>query len=151
MVQSFEFSHPSCPSQLITLASSLSLCIPLSANGPIMLYGKWLVGLCSCKVPVKYCSTRPMTQIFQQMIFPRVSRLSIPDYPFRAHDKEPELHIQLHPHWSLGSTSFPQPALQDCASLRIRGTYLCSSDVTSAWHPSWKTRVLLQKRGYDGK
>ena len=105
MVQSFEFSHPSCPSQLITLASSLSLCIPLSANGPIMLYGKWLVGLCSCKVPVKYCSTRPMTQIFQQMIFPRVSWLSIPDYPFRAHDKEPEL--QFHPHWSLGSTSFP--------------------------------------------
>ena len=36
----FVFSHRPCPSQLTTLASSLSLSIPLSGNGPIMLYGK---------------------------------------------------------------------------------------------------------------
>ena len=71
------------------------------------LWQVWLVGLCSCRVPVKYCSTRPMTQIFQQMISPRVSQLSIPDYFFRAHENESQLCVQFPPRWNLGSTSFP--------------------------------------------
>ena len=66
-----------------------------------------------------------MTQIFQQMLAPRVSQFSIPDYFFRAHYNESELCVQL-PHAGIwGSLPVPQPALQDSASLRLRETDVC--------------------------
>lgn len=98
MVQSFVFAHPSCPSQLDhTLASSLRLYTLEWKWAPSCSVASVVNRFCSCKVPVKYCSTRPMTQVFQQMIFPRVSQLSIPDHLFRAHDNESESCVQFLP------------------------------------------------------